>query len=227
MKVVIGIGQRMFEVESPPEATVLDAIEALGMVSERPVLYRHSCHHGSCGTCGALVNGTPRLMCLTPLGSLPPGPILLEPLPKSVPLGDLAVEPVRFVGSMPDTGYLRKSEVEHPEPNPDGRSWRRFESCIECGLCLAACPVERPFAGPAALAALDREREERPEHARECIALAAAPEGVAACDRAFACSRVCPQGVAPGRRIGNLRTSIADQADPDGTGGVAGRASPP
>ena len=220
--------------------------------------YRHSCHHGSCGTCGALVDGRERLMCLTPLDGLGPGPVRLEPLRKMTTIGDLAVHPGPLFAAFPEgVSYLCSTEVAHRAPRDDAADsaspaadhmtasdaaaahspdptgahepasdaaasdaaavndslgHRRFEACIECGLCVSACPVsaQRAFAGPAALAAADRDREERPARRAASLAFAASPEGVAGCNRKFACSKVCPQGVAPGRRIESLRKSLRE-----------------
>src|SRR4030095_4591380 len=47
-------------------------------------------------------------------------------------------------------------------PGPLLEELERFEDCIECGLCLSACPVagDPRFLGPAALAAAERVLEE-------------------------------------------------------------------
>jgi succinate dehydrogenase / fumarate reductase iron-sulfur subunit len=195
------------EIEVGPTATVLDALEEIRGSRDKDLLYRHSCHHGSCGTCGALVNGAPRLMCIVRLAELGDGPILLEPLRRMARIGDLAVSPAPLFSAMPDAGYLCASEVAHRAPAE--HPLLRLENCIECAICVSACPVERPFSGPAALAAADRDREERPDREEAALAFAARPEGVAACERRFECSRVCPQSVYPGRHIENLRKSLA------------------
>ena len=211
--------------------TVLDALETIRGASEPGLRYRHSCHHGSCGTCGAIVNGRESLMCLTRLADLAPGPVTIEPLRSMAAVGDLAVDPSPLFSSLPEgAGYLRKSEVAHRAPREDDPAspFLRFEACIECGLCVSACPAmpgraggsgdgagpadKAPgaaFVGPAALAMADRDREERPSRLAASLAFAAGAAGVAACRKAFACSRACPQGVAPGRRIESLRKSLA------------------
>jgi succinate dehydrogenase/fumarate reductase iron-sulfur protein len=239
-----GAGWEDYPVSYEAGATVLDGLETIRGGRDPDLLYRHSCHHGSCGTCGALIGGDPRLMCLARLEDLGPGPVDLAPLPTMDALADLAVSPGPLFRSLPrGAAYLRSSEVAHlarrlgsAAPDgldaPDGRNaaeirgapegslgagptvaedsgYSRMEDCIECALCVAACPVTVPFKGPAALAAADRDREERPWREAAELDFAAEEDGVAACERRFACSRACPQGVAPGRRIENLRRSLA------------------
>lgn len=256
----------------PEDATVLDALETLrartesaapgmraggaGSVSgaeigpaPRVPPYRHSCHHGSCGTCGAVINGLPSLMCLTRLSDLaaprprePGGPavepgrgpggepvVTLEPLTRGTLIAGIAARPAAALAGIPEEySYLRPSEdagrasppadptregVEPWTRDEDARPPRsgrvRFESCIECGLCSAACPVTAPFLGPAALAAVNRLREKDPQTAEDMLALASRPDGAPACERHLHCSRVCPQAVYPGRHIQLLRNALA------------------
>lgn len=200
-----------YEIEAAEGMTLLDALESIRAGGEPSLRYRHSCHHGSCGTCGAVVDGKEALMCLLRLETLGPGPVLVEPLRKMGAVGDLAVDPSPLFESLPPgSGYLRRSDVPHGLPREEGGDYLRFEACIECGICVSACPVPagRPFSGPAALAMADRDREERPGREEAALAFAALPDGVAACDRVFACSRACPQGVAPGKHIQLLRKAL-------------------
>ncbi len=213
MKATLVLPSQSYELDIDDTTTVLDALESLKATVDGGLRFRHSCHHGSCGTCGAVVNGKPVLMCLTRLAPLASGPVRIEALRGMTRIGDVAVHPGGFFDSLPDTGYLRASDVKHGTPKPEGEPWERFESCIECGICVSACPVEKDFYGPAALAATDREREERPERSAEMLDFAAGPRGVAACERKFACSAACPQSVAPGRHIVNLRKSIVSRKD--------------
>ena len=201
-----------------------------GLPVPRMPHYRHSCHHGSCGTCGALIDGLPSLMCLTKISALavprprtPGGPdldpalgpggelvVTLEPLRRATVIAGIAARPVAALAGIPeDYSYLRPSDEAGREPLPDDSKRVRFEACIECGLCSSACPVAVPFLGPAALAAVNREREKNPAAAGRMLDLAAGPEGAAACERHLACSRVCPQAVYPGKHIQLLKNALA------------------
>jgi len=223
LKVRDGDGMTELRGDFPPSATILDALESFRASGGAPVpAYRHSCHHGSCGTCGALVNGGEALMCLTRLGSLgkddgSPLTVELEPLRRATLISGIAALPGQaLAGIPPDASYLAVSDGVQGDraglpPDPTGRDGSarvRFEACIECGLCSSSCPVAAPFIGPAALAAINRERVKQPGKAPLMLALAGRPDGAAACRRHLSCSRVCPQGVYPGKHIQLLRNEL-------------------
>lgn len=197
-----------FSIEALPGDTVLDLLERLRKKEKPDLLYRHSCHHGSCGSCGAMINGIPRLMCLAKAGDLGSGTILLEPLAKMTEIGGLAVWPGPLFEAMPETDYMRPVESDSASRGESRGISRRLEDCIECGICVAACPATGPFVGPAALAAVGLEIKKHPERSPEMRAIADSADGTAACERAFECSRRCPQGVAPGRKIAELAKKV-------------------
>ena len=58
-------GWAEFAVPVEPHTTVVDALEWIQANVDRSLLFRHSCHHGSCGTCGMVVNGVQKLACTT------------------------------------------------------------------------------------------------------------------------------------------------------------------
>lgn len=189
--------------------TILDALERFRADRDPSLLYRHSCHHGSCGTCGAIANGRRILMCTTRLANCE-DEITLEPLSPFPVLGDLAVDPTPLYADFPrDADYLRPSEAQKEAvPPAEVPTFVRFENCIECGLCESACPIEERFIGPAALAAYNRELEKHPERAEEILNAVGVPHGAPRCDRALACSRVCPLGVYPAKHIAVLNRKL-------------------
>ena len=201
--------------------SLLDGLEEIRSSADPSLMYRHSCHHGSCGTCGVQVDGQRKLACLTNLSELEDG-ATIKPLSPFEPIGDLAVDPTSLYEDFPEhASYLRPSEV-HPGAEPpeelsdDGRDgFQRFENCIECGLCVSSCPVTRTFMGPAALAAYGRELEKHPDREAELLPEVDHRAGVWGCDRALACSQTCPLGVAPARHIAVLQRKINARKEQD------------
>jgi succinate dehydrogenase / fumarate reductase iron-sulfur subunit len=203
--------------------TVLDVLKALSR-KDRTLMIRHSCHHGSCGTCACRINGKERLACLTRVLELGAEVVTVEPLNKLGRLGDLVVDPADFFREYPsDWQALRRSEANPDSTPPEQLSaYMRLENCIECGACVSACPAE-DFLGPAVLAGLNRERLNRQDLDREpddgrspesaereksLLEPAGGERGVWKCRRALECSRVCPTAVYPARHIQELRNLL-------------------
>ncbi len=204
--------------------TVLDALEWIRARHEPDLVYRHSCHHGSCGTCGMLIDGEPALVCITRLRELG-SEVHVDPLNGVRSRGGLVVDSTPVYHAFPaPRSYLRPVEqglhkAHRPARGADGRNngpyapreipeFTRFENCIECGLCVAACPVDKPFIGPAALAAYNRELEKDPSQKDTILPRVAEPDGVDACERALRCSAVCPTGVNPAKHIALLKRKL-------------------
>jgi len=178
-----------------------------------------------------LVNGAQKLACLANLEEAAASAsadtadnrdtgqaeadVVLEPLDAFTHIRDLAVDPTGFFNSFPENAaYLRASETNReaqvaPEAT-DGRypGYERFENCIECGLCVSACPVTKAFVGPATLAAFHRELKNSPERREEILGMVDTEDGVWACQRALNCSRVCPTDVYPAKHIAMLQREI-------------------
>jgi succinate dehydrogenase / fumarate reductase iron-sulfur subunit len=203
-----------WEVAVAPGETLLDALERARLDHDPSLAYREGCHHGSCGTCACRVDGVERLACLTTLDPARAEPVTVEPLAAFPWAGDLVVDPAPLIRDV-DDGWssLRACEGSAAKAPIEGVDVRlRLEDCIECGCCVSACPVtvagER-FVGPAALAALARQRHNVPGDAPALLARAAAPDGERRCRRAIACSRRCPTGVAPAKHIADLRRLVS------------------
>jgi len=202
-----------FEVPVDESSTVLEALRWIQVNQDPSLGIRHSCYHASCGTCGVRVDGREGLACVSPL---PPsaGTVTVEPIANLPVLNDLVVDMApfsqRFTAPHP---IIRDSEFLAQADPPDGiDSFERFEDCIECGLCLSACPVaatDDTYVGPAALAYAQRMLEESRGADREAILDWADGDAAAwRCHAAFECTEACPSNVRPAQRIMALRREL-------------------
>jgi succinate dehydrogenase / fumarate reductase iron-sulfur subunit len=84
----------------------------------------------------------------------------------------------------------------------------RLVDCIECGLCISACPIvatSPSYLGPAVLAAAEHQGiQQRPD----LLDLLDSQDGVWRCHGIHECTEVCPSNVEPAWRIMNLRKEI-------------------
>jgi succinate dehydrogenase / fumarate reductase iron-sulfur subunit len=204
----------LFDVPIAPTTTVLGALRWIQLHRDRTLALRHSCLHASCGTCGVQVNGREVLGCVTPVADLG-ATITVEPLANIPVLSDLVVDMTEFFARLPDVvPSTRASELLPDARPPDGiDAYERFEDCIECGLCLSACPVSATsdgYVGPGALAAAQRLLEEpRGIDPEQILDWADDPLGAWRCHAAFECTAACPSNVAPAERIMALRGALA------------------
>ncbi|HEV8563487.1 MAG TPA: succinate dehydrogenase/fumarate reductase iron-sulfur subunit [Actinomycetota bacterium] len=203
-----------FDVPVEGRTTVLEALRWIRTHRDPSLGFRHSCLHASCGTCGMRVNGREALACVTTIDALGDGSVVVEPLANLPVLEDLVVDMAPLFERFPEPHPLVRSSEFVPDAEPpsgiDAHS--RFEDCIECGLCLSACPVaatDDTYMGPAALAYAQRLLEEDRGADRAAI-LAWADDDHAAwrCHAAFECTEACPSDVRPAQRIMALRREL-------------------
>ena len=204
---------QLFQVQCTPETTVLEGLQQIRRTQDDSLMFRHCCHHASCGTCACTINGRPALACMTRVADIEDDTITLEPLANRVCLGDLAVDMTDFFTEIdPGWATLRACDQATADRTPEGvDQLKRLENCIECGCCTAACPVSGAapsFTGPAVLAAINNEIRNRPESREQMLKMAAESRGASMCRRHLSCSRVCPSKVYPARHIADLQRAI-------------------
>jgi succinate dehydrogenase / fumarate reductase iron-sulfur subunit len=221
-----------FTVQVEDTAHVIDAIDKTWAEHDHTLMFRRACHQSSCGSCGLRINGAEKLPCITRFSEVWDGhsPLRLDPLRNFPIVGDLVVDVNGFFQRMSasDMSIIRDAESTLPlsvddlssvvQPKevelPDNLSrFNRFENCIECGLCMSACPtmaVDNKFMGPAGLAAMYRARQKTddPREVAHLLALADGEHGIWRCHSAFECTEVCPQAVDPAGKIMALRREI-------------------
>ena len=206
-----------FSLQVESDMSVLDALEKIRLEQDNTLMYRHSCHHSSCGTCACRIDGKERLTCITRIADLKEDTITLTPLAGFKPIGDLVVDVTRFYQELSeDWSYIRRSERTKSTQPPAGlKPFTRFENCIECGACVSACPVihrSNTFLGPAVLSAVNNEVKKSPDKSEVLLSIAGGKRGERLCERAVNCSRVCPSKVYPARHIADLRRLLKEKA---------------
>lgn len=205
-----------FSLEISPDETVLDAVERIWAFQDRSLTFRHACHHSTCGACGMRVNGVEKLTCITPIRevTLNNGSLRVEPLRNFPVVSDLVVDLDRFFEDLekmhaPQVASNQEGNLPYEKETPDTGELDRLVDCIECGLCVSACPValtNESYVGPASLAGLHQALAANIQETD--INLADHHSGAWRCHSAFECSAVCPSNVEPGYRIMDLRKQL-------------------
>ena len=206
---------QIFDLVVDEDTTVLVALQDIRRDQDSTLLLRHSCHHASCGTCGMKVNGREVLACVVKVLELGTSTVTVEPLDNLPLISDLVVDMRGFYEryTTPDMPYLRQSEFMPEADLPEGiDQFQRYENCLECGICVSACPVtgsDPSYLGPAAIAAAQRVVEE-PRDSDPDFALAWVDNehGCWRCHVAYECSEACPSDVDPAGLIMALRGDL-------------------
>lgn len=206
-----------FQMDASPDEYVLDVIERVWAFQDRSLCFRHACHHATCGACGMRVNNLEKLTCITAIRDVTRdgGTLKVEPLRNFPLVSDLVVDMGSLYRRLESVGArsvlpVTEAEIENPpETWPDEEAqYIRLADCIECGLCVSACPsaaTSSEYLGPAVLAGAQANGL---KHNPELLRVMDSEDGVWRCHSAFECTAVCPSFVDPGRRIMNLRTQV-------------------
>jgi succinate dehydrogenase / fumarate reductase, iron-sulfur subunit len=145
------------------------------------------------------IQGRERLACVTPAFELARrGVLRIEPLRNFPVLNDLVVDVSSLTHKLERVGAHVLTERT--------AGWQQFENCIECGLCISACPVAATsdsYLGPAVLAAASRNMDRSDVHSQ-----VAGDNGIWRCHSAFECTQVCPANVDPASAIMKLRKHL-------------------
>lgn len=204
---------QQFTVAVAPDATLLDALREIRSHHDSSLTLRYSCCHSSCGTCGMRMNGREVLACVTPLADAGPGPILVEPLANARVEHDLVVDMRDLYDRLEPAGRpLVRQDTSLAETADATGAFARFEDCIECGLCVSACPIagsDPLYLGPAALTAAWRSvAEPRGADPERVLGWAGDEQGCWRCHVSFECSEACPAGADPAGAIMALRGEL-------------------
>jgi fumarate reductase iron-sulfur subunit len=201
-----------YEVPFRRDWVVLDALNYVKDKLDGSLSFRWSCRMGVCGSCGMMVNDSPKLTCAAFLSDHLPGPIRVEPLQFFPVIRDLVVDITDFLRKLTAVKpwLIRKEEQpltagEYLQTPGQLEAYKQFSMCINCLLCYAACPIyglESSFVGPAAIALAQRYNlDSRDQARRERHQILSAHGGIWECTFVGECTKVCPKNVDPAGAI--------------------------
>ena len=206
-----------FQVPVEKWSTVLEAILDVKKHFDHSVGVRYSCRQATCGSCGMIINGKPRLACFTRIDELNSDVVTVEPMNNFPIIRDLAVRFDRLfethhklkpyvIRDDTEVGEGTKELLQSPE---ELEKFVQFSGCIKCGLCNSACPTmatDSSFIGPQALAQAYRYvADNRDKGKDDRLKIIDDSHGIWRCHFAGSCSQVCPKGVDPAMGIQLLR----------------------
>jgi succinate dehydrogenase / fumarate reductase iron-sulfur subunit len=195
-----------YAIEVSTGMVVLDAVHKIQAEQANDLAVRWNCKAGKCGSCSAEINGSPRLMCMTRLNSLPMDqPVTVEPMHTFPPIKDLVTDV--------SWNYRVKQKIKKFAPRkPDAQdgTWRmqqadvdrvqEFRKCIECFLCQDVCHVLRDhhmhdkFIGPRFLV-YTAAMEMNPLDTADRIGDLRESCGIGYCNITKCCTKVCPEEI--------------------------------
>ncbi|MCH8537484.1 MAG: succinate dehydrogenase/fumarate reductase iron-sulfur subunit [Alkalimonas sp.] len=198
-----------YQVPYDDSTSVLDALHWIKEQQDSSLAYRWSCRMAICGSCGVMVDGTPKLGCKTFLRDYPKG-LKVAALANFPIEKDLIVDMNQFLHHLTALKpYLIGQPSSASEPNRQSpeqvKRYQQFANCINCGLCYSACPqfgLNPEFLGPAAIALAHRYNlDSRDQGKAERQPALNSKNGVWSCTFVGFCSTVCPKGVDPAAAI--------------------------
>jgi succinate dehydrogenase / fumarate reductase, iron-sulfur subunit len=199
-------GGELVDYTLPAQAgeVVLDVVHRIQATTAPDLACRWNCKAGKCGSCSSEINGTPRLMCMTRIDALPPGPITVTPMRTFPILRDLVTD-VSFNYEM-----AKRVPAFSPEPpGPEGYRMQQvdiergqeFRKCIECFMCQDVCHVIRDheenkprYAGPRFFIRY-AELEMHPLDTNDRRELVRQEMGLGYCNITKCCTEVCPEHI--------------------------------
>ncbi len=206
-----------FKVPVEKWTTVLEVILDVKKHFDHSVAVRYSCRQATCGSCGMVINGKPRLACFTKVSELNSDVVTVEPMHNFPIIRDLAVRFDRLFDThhkvkpylIRDDSEITADTKELLQTPEELEQFIQFSGCIKCGLCNSACPTmatDSSFVGPQALAQAYRYVADSRDKGKDSrLKIIDDSHGIWRCHFAGSCSQVCPKGVDPAMGIQLLR----------------------
>lgn len=190
-----------YQIPAAPGMVILDAVHRVQAIHAPDLAVRWNCKAGKCGSCGAEVNGRPKLMCMERLDKYPEDePISIRPM-KTFPVIKDLVSDVSWnyeVNKKIPAFKIKEGERKYYQYEAD--RVQEFRKCIECFLCQNVCHVLREhnlkneFAGPRFLVRV-AGLEMHPLDAEDRRGLIKDDMGLGFCNITKCCTEVCPESI--------------------------------
>jgi len=206
-----------YEIPYKKWTTVLDVILEAKSHFDHSIGVRYSCRQASCGSCGMIINGKPKLACFTKISELNSNIVKVEPMKNFPIIRDLVVGFDRMFKThkrlkpylIRDDSEITTKTSELLQTPEQLNNYIQFANCIKCGLCNSVCPTmatDSAFIGPQALAQAYRYvADNRDKGKDDRLKIIDESHGIWRCHFAGSCSQVCPKGVDPAMGIQLLR----------------------
>ncbi len=195
--------------------TVLDGLRYIFENIDHTLSIRFSCRQGICGSDGMLVNGKYALACQTQISEvIKDGVVKIEPMPHYPVIKDLVVDLTTLYEKLKKAkaffmGESVDLEREYLQTPKQRAKLEDYLTCVLCGACVSACPVNETdweFLGPAPLMRAfkylidNRDKVKLPR-----IVALTGGDGIYRCHLAYSCVDACPKELPPAIAIRDLQ----------------------
>jgi len=199
-----------YQLEKGPGMRVLGALKAINDQGQN-IAFRYGCEEWECGSCAILANGKPQLACKTEIQN----GMILEPLPDLPIARDLIVDRTKHFERQAELYKLPGKKTGNDLSFEDQeRMWKSI-TCMECGICLASCPVLHPqagsyhYIGPEFMVQLFRTTMDKRVDKKSLES--SSKYGIWECTTCNYCEENCPQRIPILKQILELRSRIMEE----------------
>jgi succinate dehydrogenase / fumarate reductase iron-sulfur subunit len=191
-----------YTVPRQPGMVVLDAVHSAQALHAPDLACRWNCKAGRCGSCGAEINGRPRLMCMDRIDRYPTGEtISVRPMKTFPVIKDLACDVSwNFEVNKKIAPFKPRAGTDWRFSQEEANRVQEFRKCIECFLCQNVCHVLREhdkkdeFAGPRFFVRA-AGLEMHPLDDGDRIDALRGQLGLGLCNITKCCTEVCPEHI--------------------------------
>lgn len=191
-----------YDIPLAPGMVVLDAVHRVQALHSPDLAVRWNCKAGKCGSCGAEVNGRPRLLCMDRMDKYPEGETIhVRPMKTFPVIKDLVCDVSwNYEVNKKIPAFKPREDMERKFSQEEADRVQEFRKCIECFLCQNVCHVLREhevkdnFVGPRFLVRL-ASLEMHPLDGEDRTDLLRHDFGIGYCNITKCCTEVCPESI--------------------------------